>query len=340
MLKHIFLILLLSWSVLQAEVKDLSVFQDMPKTELHLHLGGAYPIEYLHSIATDEQKMALDASLDRLAKGMPYHECFYVFTLVSQIINTEERVENGVKALCRDLKKDGVRYAEIRTGVKDLQNGYDGYLQAVLRGLEEEDSGDFHVRLLLSIQRNSAPEYARKTVDLAIQYKDRGVVGIDISGNSLIGDINSILPELLRAKREGLQIALHIGESMQETGQRELLEVLRPDRIGHGVHLEKDALQFVLENKIPLEVCLTSSVLVEMVDHVVKHLGVQYHYQNHPIIICTDDPLIFRTSLSKEFSHLHDSYSFEIEAIEQLAKQAIEYAFISEEEKEYYRKLF
>lgn len=328
-------ILLLSLTILNTLVytNELPHFREMPKVELHLHLSGSYPLEYLLTIATDSQKEALLDSLERIAARVDYHEAFKVFGLIGQIVNTNEKVEQGTLALCQSMEKDGVVYAEIRTGLKDLGNGQEGYLQSVLSGIRQGTSDKFQARLLLSLQRASSLAVAKSTVDLAIKYRKQGVVGIDISGDSTIGQIETIIPELLRAREEGLFLTLHIGESPKEQGQLEILETLKPDRIGHAVHLSQDALDWVLANRIPIEICPTSGVLVQMVDDYSSLPGLSYFAQGHPTVICTDDPLIFRNYLSQEYLTLSQKTSLSVEQLCEMSKKSFEYTFLSEEEK-------
>jgi len=63
--------------------------------------------------------------------------------------------------------------------------------------------------------------------------------------------------------------------------------LLKPQRISHGVHLDPDVLEWLLENKIPIEVCLTSSQLVQMMKNNEVHPAIEYHRQGHPIVLGT-----------------------------------------------------
>jgi len=307
---------------------DRAIIEQIPKAELHLHLGGAYPLHYLLSIASLKQQQELQAAINKIFQGVSYHEVFSVFQIVGQIVNTEEKVENGVKALCKHLENDHVTYVEIRTNIKDLGNGKESYLQSVLRGMQQSETERFKARLLLSLQRSSTLEQAKTTVDLALKYRNQGVVGIDISGDSTKGQIETIIPELLRAKHEGLFLTLHIGESPLEQNQRQLLETLKPDRIGHAVHLSPDAWKWVKENRIPLEVCLTSSVLVKMVSSYAEHPGLRYFAEGYPIAICTDDPLIFHTTCTNELLNLFRCKSLSLEDIFEISKNSFDYTFL------------
>jgi len=292
-----------------------------PKAELHLHLSGAFPIDFIQSIATEDEFIALQANLDQISeRGLSYHEAFSVFNLVYKIVNTNEKVEEGTAALCRELEEDGVTYAEIRTGLRNLGGGHERYLQAVLNGAAKSQ---LQPKILLSLRRSSSLAVAKETVDLALKY---GLVGIDISGDSTIGNIETILPEILRAKEAGLFLTLHIGESPKEEGQLECLEILQPDRVGHAVFLQDEAKKWVLERKIPIEMCLTSGVLAGMIAEFSEHPALDYFANGHPVVFCTDDPLIFRTCLSKEKKILTELIG--ISGAEEMSQKAFDHVFV------------
>ncbi|MGE0010175.1 MAG: adenosine deaminase [Candidatus Babeliales bacterium] len=311
-------LLVLACFSLYASQDAYTIIKRLPKAELHIHLGGAYPLSYLRTIATPEQFAALQMGLDKVADKVEYQNIFSAFGLVSQIVNSEQKVEDGTYALCKELQADSVEYVEIRTGLKNMGNGYQSYLEAVLRGIERAMCANFRACVILSLQRNATMAYAQATIDLARAYKDRGIVGIDISGDSAIGDIRPILPIVLQAKTAGLKILVHIGESQFETDQMLLLETLQPDRVGHAVHLCDEAYQWIIAHKIPVEVCLTSAELTMMIDHHTMHPWIAYYRKGHPIIIGTDDPLLFRTNLTNEYMLLYDAGLLTLEEIANL----------------------
>ena len=300
-------------------------FQQLPKAELHLHLGGSFPKEYLLSIATPTQQEELIHALDLIAQGIDYHAGFRVFGLINQIVNSEEKLQNGVSWLCRSLKEDHVHYVEIRTGLKDLGQGLEGYLKAVLRGIYDNASAPLKANVVLSLQRSSSAAMVNKTIDLALKYRDQGVIGIDISGNAGIGQVDPIVSDLLRAKKEGLAFTIHLGELPEETDQMLLLTLLEPKRVGHGVYLCEEAKEWILKHRVPIEVCLTSSVLVKMIADYKQHPGLEFFRLGHPIVFCTDDPLLFSTTLSQELSYAHQLCGLSKEEIKQLVKHSFDY---------------
>lgn len=322
-----------------------SQIRNLPKVELHLHLTGAYPLSYLQSIACDEasknEYTNFVKGLETLAKGVSYHDAFQYFLPVAKLVNTYKKVEEGVIALGKELLADGVVYVEIRTGLRDLGKGVEEYLQAVLKGIDSCPKS-LKIKLLLSLRRNTDAILAQQTVDLAIRYKDKGIVGIDISGDSTHGETTAIYAEIKRAKKAGLYIALHLGESPEEidTPEKEILQAedlyqLQPDRIGHAVFLSPLALKWILDHPlVPIEVCPTSSVLAGMMDHHKNHPGIAYYLQhNHPIVIGTDDPLLFKTSLTAEYRKLMELDGITIEKIQQMIQWSFDFAFLPEEER-------
>ena len=304
-----------------------NTMKEIPKAELHLHLGGSYPLEYVLSIASEDQREKLNSGLEKISQGVDYSSVFGIFPLVSQIVNTEEKIEKGTEALCKWLAADGVTYVEIRTGLKNLGKGYEEYLLSVLRGMSTCSSQGVTAKLLLSLQRASTPDIAKVTVDLAIKYKKEGIVGLDLSGDSTLGNLKQIISQFKRAKNNGLHLSLHLGESPKETKQEKLLKLLKPERVGHGVHLSKNAKKWIIKKRIPLEVCLSSSQQVNMVQNYTEHPGFEFYKMGHPITLCTDDPLIFGSSLSNEYELFQKGSGLSDNEMAELARESFRYSF-------------
>lgn len=299
------------------------------KTELHLHLGGAWPIDYLQSIAQPAVFIELCNQLDLIEKGIDYKKSFYAFDIIGKIIDSDDKVEQGVVALCNDLSADGVVYVEIRTGLKDLGSGFEGYLCAILRGIERGCyKTNLKANVLLSLRRDTSSQVAYQTVSLVQKYRNQGVVGIDISGISVQGNGGAIMGALDLAKKNNIPIALHIGESSEETVEQQIKELksIQPQRIGHGVFLCPEALEWIQVHKIPVELCLTSAVRLLISRHE-EHPALKLFNVKHPVVICTDDPLIFRTSLSRECALMAYIENLTLDDIKKLQKDAQRYRF-------------
>lgn len=306
--------------------------EKIEKIDLHLHLGGSFPINYLETISTPDEIQHLKSFIQKMKEkeDMDYHACFGAFSLVSKIMDSNLKIENGTAALCKSLAADGVTYVEIRTSLKNLNDeGYDAYLDAIFSGIKKGCVGTkLRAAILLSVKRNSSIEFVKETWRLCKVHFGRGtlvgedgfsaassavdtnemecvkVVGIDISDDALLGNGKHVIPlEVLREMRAlHVPIALHIGECAEETSEQQMNELVyyQPLRIGHGVFLCDEAKEYVFSRKLPIEMCLSSAVVAHMVDTAADHPAISLLRDNYPIIICTDDPLIFETSNTKE----------------------------------------
>jgi len=301
---------------ISSEEMKFQILKSIPKYNSHCHLGGEIPIEILLGYANEEQAEAIKQAISELSFGKEYEKAFHIFPLITQIINTHDKLKEATYQTCQRFKLDNNKIVLLRTGLKLLENKtYEEYLNTVLKGVQKSKSldEDFDVFLMLSLKRSSTQEMAQMTVDLAIKYQDKGIVGIDISDISTVGNIAQIVPELHKAKKSGLKIAVHMGESAREKDQLFILEELEPDLIDHGVNLCKEAKELIQKRNIPVTVCLTSSIAAKMHNDANLHPWIVEHLESgHPIDLGTDDSTVFgNISLSSEFYKLCSDLEFE-----------------------------
>jgi adenosine deaminase len=266
------------------------------KTELHAHLGGAVPLEFLQKHCTASAYTELLQQIERIKTGEDYSKAFNVFDLIGKILTTNERIEEAAYLFCQGQAADLVTLTEVRTGLKDLGTGFEGYLQAVLSGLKQGQK-DFRVKvnLVLSLRRNTSAKDAEETVRLAIKYRYQGITGIDISGESTKGDCSTIFESIDLAKKHGFPVTLHIGEHPSENPEQQMKELSRiePQRIGHAVHLCPQAKQWVDAKRPVIEACIKSALSVKMITLPADHPAFLMLKNGHQVVFCTDDSTLF-----------------------------------------------
>lgn len=303
----------------------IEILKSLPKYNAHCHLGGEIPLETLMKYASPEQLQALQTAMSEIASGKEYEKAFGIFPMIGQIINTHEKLKEATIQTCQRFKSDNNQIVLMRTGLKTLEGkSHEDHLKTVLAGIQEAASDELKVLLMLSLKRSSSIELAKITVDLALKYRSAGVIGIDISDISTVGDIKTIIPELLRAKENDLKIAVHMGESTQEQDQMLIINSLKPDLIDHGVNLCVEAKTWIQKQKIPVTVCLTSSLATKMHSITVPHPWIAEHLNSeHPIDLGTDDATVFgNITLSEELCRLTSDLEFE--KIVAIAKRSFE----------------
>ncbi|CAM6098336.1 unnamed protein product [Calypogeia fissa] len=345
--------------------EEMARWKSIPKIELHAHLNGCVRPSTLFELASEEGRTGTTSVGDigyLIREGFKSNaslaDCFRLFPLIHGLTTDHAIVTRITKEAIEDFFADNVVYLELRTTPK--RNEAHGmtkrsYVEAVLAGFEAagvspcsknglqrsevQAKPNRHVRLLLSIDRRESAEAAMDTVLLAWELRNRGVVGIDLSGNPTVGQWQTFLPALNWAKQRGMPLTLHCGEIFNSEEVRSMLAI-QPQRLGHVCCLEKPEWSALLESNIPVEICLTSNVRSRSVRSIYDHHFAALHKAKHPTILCTDDPGLFSTCLSHEYSLAATCFGLSEEDILRMGKNAVEYTFAEEQLKQTLRKIF
>ncbi len=299
--------------------------------ELHTHLGGSVASEILWSLA-HEQGIALpvkdywefDAlvtvSDPRGVDSLDALDAIYHWTeLIQSSPLAVERSVHG--AIGGAYRSQGITTLELRFNPMKRNRGgerdLDHIILAAVRGLDLAGLEYPQVRagLILMMDRTFDRRQNEIIVEKAIRWAARGIVGVDIAGPRPGGgryDYTQLEPMVETAREAGLGVTIHVGEEGGEVGREEIGEVverLRPDRIGHGILAAEDAelMRLLREAGIVLEICPTSNLLTRALageDEVRETLR---HFVEHDVAftIATDGPEMMRTHLRDELELLH-----------------------------------
>ncbi|KAG1809763.1 Metallo-dependent hydrolase [Suillus plorans] len=301
---------------------DLIFLQALPKAELHAHLNGSIPIKTIlelaqqYSPSTAAQTTEVADTLEKLRSGVVvFNEIDDFFSLMPTIYaltSTPEAVTTVTRAVLQSFLNptgDGAEspqctYLELRTTPRATTHmTRERYLTVVLEEVEMYPATQ--AALIVSVDRRMSDLDLEECVSLAIEMKNRGrrVVGVDVCGDPRRGDMESFTRHLSRVKGAGLGLTVHIAECTENTTEDSLaLLSCRPDRLGHATFLSDE---LKAEHYKPcIEICLSSNLLGKTAASLEAH-HIHYYLKNdHPIVICTDDALPFRTSCLGEYSLL------------------------------------
>lgn len=260
----------------------------------------------------------------------------------------------STQAVLRDFQNDGVVYLELRTtprACSDLSK--DEYVSTILECIAEFDQKSISTYLILSVDRKNSAAEAMEVVDLAIRNKDRGVVGIDLCGNPLEGDVSIYQDAFAKAKQHGLKLTLHFAEASASSTEQELQTLLsyNPNRLGHVINVPDAVKQEIIKRKLGLELCLSCNVSAKLIsggfaNHHFSYwrdkgcpiiLGVSdlgFYVLSPDRVMQTDDLGIFCSSLSNEYQLLADHFRLGRKALIALCKGAVSAIFGGEKDKE------
>src|SRR5882757_9151148 len=255
--------------------------------ELHTHLGGSVATDIMWSLG-HEQGLALPTrdfwEFDRMVtvsdpRGVPDLDSLdRIYHLTELIQSSPLAVERSVHgAIGGAYRSQGITTLELRFNPMKRNRGgerdLDHIILAAMRGLDRASLEYPQVRagLILMMDRTFTARQNEVIVEKAIAWASRGVVGVDIAGprpGGLRYDYRTAQPMVEEARSAGLGVTIHVGEEGGEMGREELaevLEVLRPDRIGHGILAAGDPelMRELKAAEVVLEICPTSNLLTK-----------------------------------------------------------------------------
>jgi adenosine deaminase len=298
--------------------------------ELHTHLGGSVSSDIMWSLA-HEQGIQLPTrdywEFDRMVtvsdpRGVPDLDSLdRIYHLAELIQSSPLAVERSVHAAIGGAyRSQRITTFELRFNPMKRNRGgerdLDHIISAAIRGLDRASLEYPQVRagLILMMDRTFTAEQNMVIVEKALRYSMRGVVGIDIAGPRPGGtryDYTQIREHVELARDGGLGVTIHVGEEGGDFGVEELGEVveqLRPDRIGHGILAAGDAdlMALLRAADITLEICPTSNLLTKALasEDAVRATFRAFVEHGVPFTIATDGPEMMRTHLRDEFELL------------------------------------
>ncbi len=325
----------------------------LPKVLLHDHLDGglrpqtvielAKDVGYKKLPTTDAGELAewfhrgaARGSLPLFLEGFE-HTC--------GVMETEEALERSAYEMLEDMKNDGVVYVETRFAPifhagKGLH--WETIVKAVLRGLEKgKKKFGVHYGLILCAMRNMKPSISQELAELAVDFRDRGVVGFDLAGEEGGYPPKKHVDAFHYIQRENFNITIHAGEAFGKESIWQAIQWCGAHRIGHATRLIEDMklkdgqvmsmgrlAQYVLDKRIPLEMCLTSNVHTGAVDRLENHpFGIYYRYKFR-VTLNTDDRLMSNITLTDEFQTAAEVFGLKLDELEKLTINAMKSAFI------------
>jgi len=239
-----------------------------------------------------------------------------------------------------DAARDQVRYLELRFTPVALSRA-EGYpLHEVINWVcksAEQAAQDFGVivRLIVSVNRHESLELAEQVIQLAGDFKQQGIVGVDLAGNEAEFPALPFAGIFKEAHQAGLHATIHAGEWDGADNVREAIEQLSAERIGHGVRVLEDesVIQLARERGTTFEVCITSNYQSGVVPALSAHPLPRMLQAGLEVTINTDDPSISRITLSDEYRLACEDLGLPRQVLKQRILAAAKAAFLLEAER-------
>lgn len=322
--------------------------------ELHTHLGGSVASDMLWSLA-HEQGIALPVKdyweFDRLVtvsdpRGVADLDALDAIYHWTELIQSSPlAVERSVHAAIGGAyRSQGITTLELRFNPMKRNRGgerdLDHIILAAIRGLDRASIEYPQVRagLIVMMDRTFSAELNAIVVEKAIRWAPRGIVGVDIAGPRPGGgryDYTQVAPMVEAAREAGLGVTIHVGEEGGEIGREEIgevVEALRPDRIGHGILAATDPelMRALREAGIVLEICPTSNLLTKALpgEEAVRETLRSFVSHGVAFTIATDGPEMMRTHLRDELELLRRIGALDEDELAEANRRGHEASFV------------
>ncbi len=328
-----------------------NAIKEMPKVQLHDHLDGGLRPETVIELARDQKYDKLPTQdpgtlaewFHRGANRGSLPLYLEGFAHTTGVMQTAEALERVAYEMMEDMKKDGVVYVETRFApVFHTDKGlhWEEIVSSALRGLERGKK-DFGVEygLIISAMRNM--NLSEEMAQLAVDFRDRGVVGFDLAGEEGGYPPKKHVEAFHYIQRQNFNITIHAGEGFGKESIWQAIQWCGAHRIGHATRLIEDIVmvdgkvvklgslaQYVLDKRIPLEICLSSNVHTGAAKNLQEHPFGIYYREKFRVTLNTDNRLMSATSLSKEFEIAEGVFHLTFGEMEKLSINAMKSAFI------------
>ena len=294
------------------------ILHSLPKAELHLHLEGSIEPETLIELggAGNEYDFADFAGF------------IEAFKRVTGYLRSPADYALITRRLLERLARQNVRYGEITlsAGVVLWRKQDFAAIYEAVRGAAAESS--VQVYWILDAIRHFGAGPAMEVAKLAAERVNDGVVAFGIGGDEARGPADWFRDVFAFARAQGLRLTAHAGETCGPESIWKALEI-GAERIGHGIASagDPDLRRELRDRVVPLEVCLSSNLATGVVASLDAHPIRRLYDAGVPIVLNSDDPAMFRTSLTREYELARDHFGFSELELQELAENGFRYAF-------------
>ena len=321
-----------------------------PKVLLHDHLDGGLRPSTVVELASEFGYTSLPTTdvvelatwFNRGAKRNDLVLYLETFAHTGGVMQHRDAIERVAYECAQDLAADGVVYAEVRFAPElHLEEGLtlDEVVNAVLDGFRRGSAGtDLTIYALLSAMRQAAR--SMEIAELAVRFRDAGVVGFDIAGPEAGFPPTRHLDAFHLINRENFHATIHAGEAFGLPSIWEAVQFCGAERLGHGVRLVDDITvsttgdttlgrlaTYIRDCRIPLEICPTSNVNTGVCATIADHpIGMLRRLQFR-VTVNTDNRLMSDTSMSGEMTALTEAFGWDLDDLQWVTVNAMKSAF-------------
>jgi adenosine deaminase len=308
-------------------------YQHFPKVELHTHLEGSAPPDFIRSLAREKN---IDLSRIFNEDGgyifRDFEHFLKVYEAACEPLQTPQDFYRLTRAVLEEFASHGVVYAENFVS-PDFCGGGDvvkwrDYLAAMEQAADEM-SDTITLKAIATIIRHAGPEQAKRTARCAVETHNGFLTGFGLAGAEMMHRPGDFAYSFDMAREAGMHLTAHAGEWGGPDMVLETLDLLKVERVGHGVNAvsDSDLVMRLAEEGITLEVCPGSNIVLRAIDRWEDHPIQTLREAGVPVTVSTDDPPFFHTTMTAEYDNLARVFGYGDDDFRALNETAITAAF-------------
>ena len=326
-----------------------------PTVVLHDHLDGGLRPATLVELAAEVGHRLPTTDPDELAAW--YVEAANSGDLVRYIatfehtlavMQTREGLLRTAEEYVLDLAADGVVYGEVRyapelntQGALSLAEVVESVQEGLAAGMAKAAAAGTPVRVGTLLCGMRMFDRVAEAADLAVAYRDAGVVGFDIAGAEDGFPPADHLAAFEHLRRESVPFTIHAGEAYGLPSIHQAVQVCGAQRIGHGVRLTEDIVDgklgrlasWVRDRRIALEMCPTSNLQTGCATSIAEHPITAMKDLGFRVTLNTDNRLVSGTTMTREMALLVEEAGWGVEDLRTVTVNALKSAFIPFDER-------
>jgi len=300
-----------------AESETVAFLRKLPKAELHLHLEGMLAPQRVMALARKYLVAVESGEVEARYNPRGFSQFLELYKWATSFLREPEDYALLAQDAVSSLHEEGIVYAEITLsiGVMLLRKQNVAANFAALREVFRQNAaagGGPKVQFIFDAVRQFGPAPAMEVARLAVEHKNDGVVAFGLGGDELSLPFSEFRAVYEFAGNNGLHLVAHAGETGGPEQIRDAIDLLRAERIGHGIAAIRSAalMNTLAERRIPLEICPTSNLRTNALDiqlnsarcKLEQHPLPKLFRHGIPVTISTDDPTMFHATLVEEYS--------------------------------------
>jgi adenosine deaminase len=322
------------------------LIEKLPKTDLHVHLDGSVRLQTIIDLAHEGGIKLPTTDVEELRKlivcgdhTVSLDDYLRGFDIVNLVLQNKEGLRRAAYELAEDAAKENVRYMEVRySPILHTHGGLKltDISQAVIDGLKKGER-DFGIQtgVIICGIRNMDPTTSLKLAELAIAFKNKGVIAFDLAGGEYNHPAKDHKDAFDLALRNNLNITIHAGEAYGPESIHQALHYCGTHRIGHGTRLVEDGdlLNYVNDHRIPLEICIKSNLHTKAVKNIKSHPIDFYIDYGLRVTINTDNRTISDTTVTDEYMLAIDKLGLDYATVKNVILNGFKSAFLPYKER-------